>query len=92
MSSLKLLLDYLANHQQRTKVDFFFSSWEDILPRLPQGSILDPLLLNVFMCHMFLILKTVYFTSYANNNNSFAVANNIEYVTQSIEEVNYPMI
>ena len=30
-SFLKFLQDYLSNRKQRTKADFFFSSWEDIL-------------------------------------------------------------
>ena len=44
------------------------------------------------MCDMFLILKTVYFTSYADDNNPFAVLNNTGDVTQSLKEVDYPMI
>ena len=50
MSSLNLLQDYLSNRKQRTKVDFFFSSWEGILSGIPQGCILDPLSFNIFTC------------------------------------------
>ena len=76
MSSLNLLQDYLSNHKQRTKVGSFSGSWEDILSGAPQG--LVPLLFNIFMCDMFLIPKTVYFTSYADDNTPPAVADNIE--------------
>ena len=37
------------------------------------------------MCDMFLILKTVYFTSYTGGNTPFAVADNIWVVIWSLE-------
>ena len=37
--SLNILQDYLSNHKIRTKVDSFYSSWEEIPSRVPQGSI-----------------------------------------------------
>ena len=39
------------------------------------------------MCDMFLILKTVYFTDYADNNNPFLVADNVKVIIRSMEEV-----
>ena len=86
-SSLNLLQDYLSNCKQRTEVDSFFSSWEDILSRVPQGPILDPLLFNIFICDIFLKLKTVYFSGYADDNNPFADVDNIKYVIRSVEKV-----
>ena len=42
MDSLNILQGYLSNRKQRTKVDSFYSSWEEILSGIPQGSIIGP--------------------------------------------------
>ena len=69
MSFLNLLQEYYSsNRKQRNKGGSFFSSWEDVLPGVPQSYIMGLLLLNIFMCDMFLILNTVYFTGYADDN------------------------
>ena len=48
---------------------------------------MGPFLFNIFICDMLLILKTVNFISYADNNTPFEVANNAKDVIQSLEKV-----
>ena len=92
IDSLNILQDYLSNRKQRTKVDSFYSSWEAILSGVPQGSILGPLLFNIFMCDMFLILKGTYFTGYADDNTPFVVRDNITDVIKALEEVGKSLV
>ena len=81
---LNILHNYLSNRKQRTKVDSVYGSREAILSRVPQGSIF---LFNIFMCDMFLILKTTYFTNYADDNTPFAARDNITDVVKALEEI-----
>ena len=85
--ALNILQDYLRNCKQRTKVDSFYRSCEAILSGVPQGSILAPLLFNIFMCGMFLILNTIYFTDYTDDNTPFVVRDNIADVIKALKEI-----
>ena len=58
-----------------------------MLSGVPQGSIFEPLLFNIFMCDMLLILKGTYFTGYADDNIPFAVRDNITDVIKALEEI-----
>ena len=46
-SALKLLLNYLSNRWQHTKINKKFNSWVELMQGVPQGSVLGPLLFNI---------------------------------------------
>ena len=46
--SLRLFYSCLPNRKQRVKIGSAISEWIDILTRIPQGSILGPLIFNTF--------------------------------------------
>ena len=52
--SLNIIKDYLSNRIQRTKVDEAFSKWLEIAYGVLQGSILGPLLFNIYICDIIL--------------------------------------
>ena len=49
---LKYVYSYLKRRKQRTKVNSSHSSFVEILFGVPQGSILGPLLFNVYICDL----------------------------------------
>ena len=87
LPALRLIHDYLPNGKQRTKIDDTYSSWSEILFGVPQGSILGPLLFNIFLADLFFVLKDIDIASYADDSTPFMVENNIGNVIASLEQV-----
>ena len=71
LQALRLMQSYLSKRKQRTKINSEFSSWEQILFGVPQGTILGPLLINIFLCDLFFIMNDVDFASYADDSTPF---------------------
>ena len=53
--SIKLLHSYLAERFQRARINSNYSLWSKILFGVPQGSILGPLLFNIYLSDLFLV-------------------------------------
>ena len=85
-SALKLIHSYLSDRKQRTKVNASYSSWHDILSGIPQGSILGPLLFNIFLCDLFLMVENADYASYADDNTPYTTGENIEEVITKLEK------
>ena len=54
--ALKLIHNYLRNRWYRTKINKDFSTWQELLQGLPQGSLLGLLLSNVYLNDLFFFL------------------------------------
>ena len=76
LPALKMIQAYVLNRKQRTKIGPSYSKWENITFGVPQGSILGPLLLNIFLCDLFMEQEDCCFTNYADDTTPYVVANN----------------
>ena len=74
--SLKLINSYLTDRKHRTKINSSYSSVLDLLIGVPQGSILGPLLFNIYISDLSLFLDDANVTSCTDDTKPSAMKEN----------------
>ena len=86
MDALQLIRSYLSNRQQRVKINSSFSDWKEIKIGVPQGSVLGPLLFNVFVNDIFWFSHRTKICNYADDTTIFACHPDLNTIVTQLEE------
>ena len=85
LAALRFIHDYLSHRKQRTKVHNSYSEWLTVMFGLLQGSVLEPLLFNIFLADLFFIHSDIDIANFADDNMPYLSAKNVEDVIESLE-------
>ena len=69
--SLKLISSFLINRKCITKINLSFSELDHLLIGVPQGSVMGPLLINIYMRDLFVFIAESNVANYADDTTLY---------------------
>ena len=72
--------------KQRTKVNGSYSSWRELKFGVPQGSILGPLLFNIFINDIFYLIKDAKMANHAGDTTIYTIECSIDDLLKTLEK------
>ena len=76
VNSLSYIHSYLNKRSQKTNVNNNYSLWKEIFKGVPQGSILGPLLFNIYINDIFLFVDEAFLSNYADDTVLYSIHKN----------------
>ena len=88
-SATSLISDYLSKRYQRVKIGSVFSSYLEILRGVPQGSILGPILFNIFINDLIYFIQETEVCNFADDTTIYSCSLNYEEVAHELSNDTY---
>ena len=85
-NALRLINNYLSDRKQRIQIGEAYSSWIDIILGVPPGSILGPLLYNIYINEIFYFTEETTIANFADDNTPYICDKSIDLVLSKLEK------
>ena len=84
--ALAIICSYLSNRKQRIKINNVFRSWKDLILGVPQESVLEALLSNIYLNDLFFFLNNVVICNFADDATTYISDESLGDVLKSLEK------
>ena len=86
MKCLRFIHSYLSGRKQRVKIGSTFTDWLDIVSGVPQGSVLGPLLFNIYVNDLIYFIQNTEICNFADDNTIYSCGTNLDGIIIDLEE------